>query len=277
MGVVIMAFCWVLAFLLPSFAVLPDVVWRLNGFFAHSQRLALFSAASALIATVFYLNALKSKEYNDIISTRILKFIIFFSFVTLAATQARAFTMSFMITYALLLYAHYKSHVKVVYIIFIITSSFIVYANIDFIMETFSRGDVADASLTGRVPTWLFAIELIEEQPLYGYGFGSFFSDLTIEPGRQYVSPHAHNSWINASLETGYVGAILMSLFLVFSISNAIKYQKVTKKLSYSLFIIIFILFCGLTGVVIGGKVTTLLGFSLLVYSIEMRALKNAC
>lgn len=275
LSVFLMAVCWALAIVIPSFAVLPDVVWRLNGLFAHSQRLALFSAACILVSTIYYLNLDSSTSNTKLMSNRLIKIFMFFSFVTLIATQARAFSVAFVLTYGLLLYAHYKSHLKIIYVICAAVFALLVYANIDFIMETFSRGDVSDASLTGRVPTWLFAIELIYDQPWQGYGFGSFFSDLTIEPGRQYVSPHAHNSWINAALETGYIGAFLMSLFLVLVLINAINYQKKTKKLSYSLFVFVFIIFCGLTGVVIGGKVTTLLGFSLLIYAIEMRVLRH--
>ena len=96
---------------------------------------------------------------------------------------------------------------------------------------------------------------MIRENPIHGYGFSSFYSDLTqnfFSSG--YIAPHAHNTWINSTFETGLVGAGLLSLFMVVSLW----YNNSTSHPTFASFVMIFAMLCGLTGLVFGVKVSTL-------------------
>jgi O-antigen ligase len=78
-----------------------------------------------------------------------------------------------------------------------------------------------DPSLSGRTDFWELAVEKIAERPWLGHGYQSFWIDkgeaediwkeITKAQG-DYKPPHAHNGFINLSLELGLVG---LGTFLV--------------------------------------------------------------
>jgi exopolysaccharide production protein ExoQ len=72
-----------------------------------------------------------------------------------------------------------------------------------------------DPSLTGRVPVWTMLLNLASDRILYGYGYGAFFIDGN--PDSDYVTAasgweinEAHNSYVEALLQLGIPGLILM-------------------------------------------------------------------
>lgn len=274
LGLFLVCICWLMLIISPSVAVLPDVIWRLNGVFAHAQRLALFSSSLLILLIVFHLNSIGCRKKQFLKNNFLVYIFAVFLFITLLATQARAFSFALIVTlYSIILF--YKKGMSRLFVLVLgAILSLIVYYFIDDITQIFGRGDILDSSLTGRIPTWAFAIDLAIDRFYSGYGFGAFFSDLTIDPRREYISPHAHNTWINSWLETGVIGTVLLSLFMISVIVNGITYQRETKTLSGSLFLMLYIVLCGFTGVVLGGKVTTLMGLLLLVYVCERSHLR---
>jgi exopolysaccharide production protein ExoQ len=77
-----------------------------------------------------------------------------------------------------------------------------------------------DATLTGRTNIWAMAIESIEAKPLLGYGYNAFWN---VAPEADRISnilhwkvPHAHNGFIDLTLQLGFVGlALFMICYLV--------------------------------------------------------------
>lgn|GEM_PF-6286592 len=72
-----------------------------------------------------------------------------------------------------------------------------------------------DASLTGRVPLWIFALGEIAKRPLLGYGFDAYFlgtpeSDAYLLAHLRWVPEMAHNGLIDLLLELGIVGAVIV-------------------------------------------------------------------
>jgi exopolysaccharide production protein ExoQ len=78
-----------------------------------------------------------------------------------------------------------------------------------------------DATLTGRVPIWVFVAEhVIPNRPILGYGFNTFF--IPENPDYRWLvgvvgwpAPHAHNGYLNLAVELGLPGAVLGTLILL--------------------------------------------------------------
>jgi O-antigen ligase len=71
-----------------------------------------------------------------------------------------------------------------------------------------------DPHLTGRTDLWEYAIDSIKEKPLLGYGYQAFWTYDSV-PARRIreainwdSAPHAHNGYIDLTLEVGLVGLI---------------------------------------------------------------------
>ncbi len=72
-----------------------------------------------------------------------------------------------------------------------------------------------DATFTGRAPLWLHSFTFgVSERPLLGFGRGGFWgnnnNDFEILL-RAFNTPHAHNAWIDALLEVGPLGALILT------------------------------------------------------------------
>lgn len=66
-----------------------------------------------------------------------------------------------------------------------------------------------DATLTGRTEIWSVAIRVIEQRPLWGYGYGT-------DVLKNFITwRHSHNGFIATALQFGLVGSLLMLVFLV--------------------------------------------------------------
>lgn len=86
-------------------------------------------------------------------------------------------------------------------------------ANIDVIFNALGR----DATLTGRIGIWQFAMVMIEQEPLLGYGYNAFweqpkFAQYAIDRFG-WIVPNAHNGYLDTLLSIGIVGLALMFVF----------------------------------------------------------------
>ena len=72
-----------------------------------------------------------------------------------------------------------------------------------------------DNTLTGRTEVWAEVLPARDQQPLLGYGFGSFWTDARRE---QYEIPTAHNGYLDVLLELGEVG---LAFYIVWLLSCA--------------------------------------------------------
>ncbi len=79
-----------------------------------------------------------------------------------------------------------------------------------------------DSSFTGRLPIWIDAFVYgVSERPLLGYGREGFWGqgfhdfDVQLRTNENFNTPHAHNAWVDAWLEVGPLGAILLTAIIV--------------------------------------------------------------
>lgn len=74
--------------------------------------------------------------------------------------------------------------------------------------------------LTGRLDIWAAVIGLVEQRPVLGWGWVSYwapwvepFDDLVIIRGVRYLQ--AHNAWLDVLLQLGWIGLIVFTVLIV--------------------------------------------------------------
>ncbi len=83
-----------------------------------------------------------------------------------------------------------------------------------------------DLTFTGRTDIWAIVIELINQNPLSGFGYGAFWVTENgpvsyIVDRLQWEVPTAHNSWLEIGLDLGYPGLILIICVTLFALLKA--------------------------------------------------------
>lgn len=84
-----------------------------------------------------------------------------------------------------------------------------------------------DMTLTGRTDIWITLVDYIQQRPLFGYGYGVFWSPES-GPGNwvretlEWDAPTAHNGWLEVALSLGLVGLIFLALDFAMSVWRAI-------------------------------------------------------
>lgn len=84
-----------------------------------------------------------------------------------------------------------------------------------------------DASLTGRTEIWDAVLRQVHERPWLGYGYGAFWADREgpvgfVRSEVDWLTPTAHNGWLELLLGVGWVGAILFAVHLLVTCASAV-------------------------------------------------------
>jgi O-antigen ligase len=104
-----------------------------------------------------------------------------------------------------------------------------------------------DRTFTGRTKIWEFAGYYINQAPIIGYGYGSFWGigSATKAIGEGFIGGllQAHDGYVDIILETGYFGLTIASLFLLALFRQIVSIPKADKWLAILLLSsVIFIL-----------------------------------
>ena len=107
-----------------------------------------------------------------------------------------------------------------------------------------------DATLTGRTTIWALALESVSERPLLGYGYSAFWN---VAPEAHRISsilhwnvPHAHNGFIDLTLQLGLVGLALSVVVYGVAVHRAMAFaysepeQEAMWPLAYLAFILLY-------------------------------------
>ncbi|MGH7498271.1 MAG: O-antigen ligase family protein [Gemmatimonadales bacterium] len=84
-----------------------------------------------------------------------------------------------------------------------------------------------DVTMTGRTDLWAEALIMIQRHPLVGYGYGGFWRGWIGDSGEfwsavQWQPPHAHNGFIDLTLDLGILGLALFFAGLVTAVTAAV-------------------------------------------------------
>lgn len=129
--------------------------------------------------------------------------------------------------------------------------------------------DERDATLSGRTLLWPKVIELTERRWFSGYGYGSFYEPVFEEYWRNYRPPSAHSSWMQAAFETGLPGLALTMMLSLSLILSGIWISVALRRISYTLFVGLFVTLSGLLDVTLAGKLNVPVVLMLLVAAQE--------
>jgi exopolysaccharide production protein ExoQ len=103
-----------------------------------------------------------------------------------------------------------------------------------------------DPSLSGRTELWESAIGKIMEKPWLGYGYRAFWQSqgeaTEIWKALGYEPPHAHNGYLNTSLDLGLVGLGLFGVSLIVSYARSLQYLRLSRGV-IGLFPILYVTF----------------------------------
>jgi exopolysaccharide production protein ExoQ len=89
-----------------------------------------------------------------------------------------------------------------------------------------------ESNLTGRTDFWPYLQQAIADRPVLGFGYNAFFespvgndylAEYVVQAGG-WTPYHAHNSFLQAELDAGYLGLAMLILLLVTSFWRAIAY-----------------------------------------------------
>lgn len=80
-----------------------------------------------------------------------------------------------------------------------------------------------DETLTGRSDIWAILVPYALKKPLLGHGFGGFWTTGM----REMTSSHAHNGYLDAILNIGFVGLWLLAAYFLSSCERAAKTARI--------------------------------------------------
>jgi O-antigen ligase len=142
-----------------------------------------------------------------------------------ASATALAALASGLAVFAVLLWTK-KSRIKLGMILFPTIIVFIIGFGIVTMIAggstvaSFTSAFGRDDTLTGRSDIWAVLVPVFEHKPLLGSGFGSFWTSQTRD---LYEMGEAHSGYLDVLLELGFVGIVLITIFLVSTCIKALK------------------------------------------------------
>lgn len=171
-----------------------------------------------------------------------------------------AITLSIIITY---IFAQDKDVGKRLIILFAICVLLIVAYRVvlqsipgmETIINKFNALEDSDAGiLNGRSGLWSRALEMFNENPIFGGGFGSY-ATYAVQTGA--ITTSAHNYYLQVLAELGIVGLVLYAMAFISGICNAFRQLKVATQnkddkstiawLSIALEVELFVIFYSMT------------------------------
>jgi len=79
-------------------------------------------------------------------------------------------------------------------------------------VKPFTANVGRDETLTGRTEVWAELVPVAMQKPILGWGFGRFWTPETRE---KYDISEAHSGYLDVLLVLGFVGLVLLAMFLV--------------------------------------------------------------
>jgi exopolysaccharide production protein ExoQ len=97
-------------------------------------------------------------------------------------------------------------------------------------------------TLNGRTPIWTLALEQLMKRPLFGYGYSAFWSSdegmLIFKnswaanlPGFVVKTWHAHNAFLDLSLQLGLIGLLLLLVSIILVLYRTVTLMNINRSL----------------------------------------------
>jgi exopolysaccharide production protein ExoQ len=199
------------------------------GVFTHKNYLGNFMAFGS---TVFFMDFLIHPDYRPLNKVLLAVFFLLSIVLVIYSKSAAGILIVFLLLgtcLVLFIWSKLRKHLRSLhYIILSIIALIVIVAvllNLDFFFGLVNR----NASLTGRVPLWLYLYnQVILIHPYLGYGYGAIWSfpefrELTgVAVGWEIPIFIADNGLIDIFLHLGITGVVSILIVIIMSFKNAI-------------------------------------------------------
>lgn len=226
--------------------LIPGLNFRLQGIFSHSNSLGM----AALIYLVLDIA-------DDTSRSLYRKFAWIVSFVVLVATQSKtawvggvtAFSLFFFYRISTLNSTKSKDYAitfiiaGIIVLLLAMGGLFLFSSGVE---KWFNGLDTQTykslTSFTGRTNIWEITIQSWKENPLFGYGPGLWDIEYRLKYAPQYVDivGMAHNQFIQTLGESGLIGIVGLSIYMITLIKYGMRYFSVTRGMSLALVLVFF-------------------------------------
>ena len=100
-------------------------------------------------------------------------------------------------------------------------------------------------SLTGRIPLWKAAMELVKQHPFVGYGYDAFLTSqnlIFMEKKLGWVTPSPHSGYIATLGGLGYTGAVTLVVILFLSVKMSIGLAKRNSEYAFIVAVLVWLI-----------------------------------
>jgi O-antigen ligase len=215
---------------LPSYGIMGGKFWR--GIYVHKNAMGRMMAMCAI---VLLLLTFSNRKYRWLTGLG-----IGLSIGLLLLSQSKGALVVFISLLALLplynaLRLNYTIAVPLSIVVIIVSAIGLTWlvSESETVLGAFGK----DATLTGRTDIWAAAVDMINQRPLLGYGYGAFWLGLESEYSAYvwnyagWEVPNAHNGFIDLTLNLGYLGISVFLIGFLMNYLQAVRWALLTKTL----------------------------------------------
>ena len=227
-----------------AMVLIPGFSFRLNGIFSHSNSLGM--------AALVYLVLDMADETPKTLYRELSWYV---TMGVLAATQSKTAwvgaVLAFAVNYIYKITALKKSGGVHSFMPALIGLGVVLAGVVGYlfffetVLDHWSRGLDAETynsltSLTGRTNIWNITLHSWEENPIFGYGPGLWDIDYRLQyaPQYLYIVGMAHNQFIQTLGESGIVGVLGLSIYLLTLVKLGFQYFSMTRGVSLVIVVI---------------------------------------
>lgn len=216
------ALCFVTVALVPTLAIHqawdvkePDLAGSWRGVFPHKNAAGTAMAIAVFVAV--YVARVRSLAAGAALLVASLVFLYFSKSKTPALMLVPTIALSTLVLFLRNTAVRIVVVLAAIATVNLFTLGSVVFAPIKQIIEK----SLSDPSFTNRTDIWEFALQEFWKHPITGFGFHSFWgTEELINSGDSIETwatkaEHAHNSYLDAALNTGLIGLVLVVAWIV--------------------------------------------------------------
>ena len=102
------------------------------------------------------------------------------------------------------------------------------YAHLQTFLEILGK----DPTFNGRTTIWIFSVYSILQSPILGYGYLAFWRDDALSDYVGWDMPHAHNHFLDVTLDVGFLGLFVFLIVLIRLYAKIYLLYRINKNIS---------------------------------------------
>lgn len=226
--------------------------WR--GVFAHKQQLGVVMSVAVFTELYILTSCVGQRRWR-------VGLLAIFSLLVLLSDSTTALLTSVGYLAGALVYLLWKRNKLISLVIFTILIVALLMVFLILLVDPDTAFNLLgkDATLTGRTAIWQFALELIAQKPVLGWGYRAVWQPndaitVRVDEAVGWAVPHAHNTFLETTLQLGWVGLAVMVLMICVALWRCIRCctNGITAIGWFSLMFFVGELFIGQTEITLG-------------------------